>query len=235
MKKKNYALVFSLCFVSFAMAQDITEETKKKKETLEIKTKKNAMSVSLGMPGIGIEYSRKLSNKFSARAKYNFFKLDDYKDGSLNINGNDVEGTASVESSTIDVLVEYLPFKNSSFKLLGGFGIINKMDINLIMDYDQELVFGDLVLDKDNFGNVTLDFSWKGVAPYLGMGFGRAIPKGKYGFGIEVGTYFSSSPDINLTATKLLAATADQEAEIEQTFESWKFIPLLQFRLAYAF
>ena len=224
MKKKNYALVLSLCFVSLAMAQDITEETKK-----------NAMSISAGMPGIGIEYSRKLSNKFSVRAKYNFFKFDDYKDGSLKINENDVNGTASVESRTIDFLLDYLPFKNSSFKLIGGFGIINKMDINLIMEYDQVLVFGDLVLDKEDYGNVTLDFSWKGVAPYLGMGFGRAIPKGKFGFGIELGTYFSSSPDINLTATKLLAATADQQKQIEETFESWKFIPLLQFRLAYAF
>lgn len=225
-----YTLLLSFCFVSLLTAQEDIDEN-----TETIKGRKNAISFSAGLPGYGIEYSRKLSNKLSARLRYNFFNLEDYDAGTIEISGNNVIATVGVESNTIDVLLEFTPFKNSSFKLVGGLGVINNMNINLLVEYDESVTFGDVVITKEDYGNLNLGFAWDGVAPYLGVGFGRAVPKGKLGFGIEMGSYFTSSPDISLTATKLLAPTANQEAQVAQTFETWKFIPLVQFRLAYAF
>lgn len=230
--------------MSLSIAQETIEETKAADaeetidiadERIEIEGRKNALSIGGGMPGFSVDYSRKISEKFTAKLRYNFFKIEDYEYGKVDVSGNDVSATISGESNTIDLLLEYLPFKNSSFKLVGGLGFINEMNFNIDMVYEEEVIFGDVVLTKEDYGDLNLGFAWEGVAPYLGVGFGRAVPKGRLGFGIEVGSYFSSSPDISLAATKLLAPTADQVEEVQETFKSWKFIPLLQFRLAYAF
>ena len=103
------------------------------------------------------------------------------------------------------------------------------------MEYDESVAFGDVILTKEDYGNVGLGFEWSGVAPYLGLGFGRAVPNSRFGFSIEGGSYFSTSPKMTLEATKLLAPKGDQIEEVEETFKTWKFIPLVQFRVVYAF
>jgi hypothetical protein len=194
----------------------------------------NALGISAGFPGFAFDYSRKITENFSAKIRYNFFKIENYNTGKRNISGNTVTAIVSGESSTLDLLMEILPFKSSSFKLVGGLGIINKMKFDILMEYDESVTFGDVVLTKEDYGNLNIGFSWEKVAPYIGFGFGRAVPKGKLGIGIEAGYYYSQTPKVTLDATKLLAPTATQEEKIQQTFKTWQFIPLFQLRLAYA-
>lgn len=228
MRKTITTILFGLLILGNQYAQE---------EKLDsIKNRKNAVAISAGLPGFGFDYARKLNAKLSAKLRYNTFKLDEYDAGEIDVNGNMVRGTISGESNTIDLLVEYLPFKNSSFKLVGGLGFINKLNIDIFMEYDNTVTFGDVVLDKEDYGNVNLGFNWdSSVAPYLGLGFGRAVPNSSFGFSVEAGSYFMSSPEMSLEATKLLQPTADQLEEVNKTFESWKFLPLVQFRLVYAF
>jgi hypothetical protein len=227
MKMKNYLLYVFLVTLSLkGFSQDSTS----------VAEKKNAFAVSFGSPGLGFDYARKLNAKLSAKIRYTTFKLEDYDAGEIDVNGNLVTGKVSGEYNSIDLLVEFLPFKNSSFKLVGGLGIINKSNIDIFMEYDNSVTFGDVVLEKEDYGNVNLGFNWDSrVAPYLGLGFGRAVPNSRFGFSIEGGSYFTSSPDMSLEATKLLAPTADQLEEINETFKTWKYIPVIQFRLSYAF
>jgi hypothetical protein len=235
MKKIIYPLLLSLCFVSVSIAQETIDLLDTTEETEETKGKMNAFGVSAGFPGFAVDYSRKISEHFSAKVRYNFLKIEDYNVGELDISGNAVTAIVSGESSTLDLLIEMLPFKSSSFKLVGGLAIINKMKFDILMQYEESVTFGDVVLTKEDYGNLNIGFSWEKVAPYVGFGFGRAVPKGKFGFGIEAGYYYSQSPNITLDATKLLAPTATQEEKVQQTFKTWEFIPLFQFRLAYAF
>jgi hypothetical protein len=210
-------------------AQDENSE-----QMTEEKVNKNSLAVSAGLPGFGVEYARKLSTKFSGRLRYNFFKLTDYDPGEIDLSGNKVSALINGESNTVDILLEYAPF-GGSFKLVGGIGILNKMDLNMLLEYDESVTFGDVVLTKEDYGQLIADLSWQGVAPYLGLGWGRAVPKSGFGFAVEFGTYFTSSPEVTLTATKLLAPTADQEEEFAETFETWKYVPSIKFRLAYSF
>ena len=203
-------------------------------EMTEEKINKNSLAVSVGFPVFGVEYARKLSTKFSGRVRYNFFKLTDYDRGQINLSGNKVLPRVSGESNTVDILLDYAPF-GGSFKLVGGIGILNKMDLNILIEYDESVTFGDVVLTKEDYGKLIADLSWQSVAPYLGLGWGRSVPKSGFGFAVEFGTYFTSSPDVTLTATKLLAPTADQEEEFAKTFETWKYVPSMKFRLAYSF
>lgn len=226
MNMKNYLIYFfflSVCLQSYAQ-----EET-------EIKEKKNALAVSFGAPGLGLEYARKLSPKFSAKLVWHSFNLKDFDQKDLDLNGDKVDLLANLEVAIIDFGIEYLPFKNSSFKLTAGLGFLSKVNLNSVITYTEDVTVGTVIITKQDVGEVVADVTWSGVAPYIGFGFGRAIPKKRLGFGIEIGTYFTSSPNVDLTASKLLAPTATQEEKLQNSLEDFKFIPRIQFRLAYKF
>ena len=228
MKKNSYILLISLFFLSQLTAQESSEQLKSDKEN------KNALAVSAGMPGFGVEYSRKLTSKLTARLQYNFFEVEDFDLGEIEIGDNQVTAIVSGESNTIDLLLDYAPFGNA-FKIVGGLSSINTLSMDILMEYDESVTFGDIVLTKEDYGQLNAGLSWEGIAPYLGLGFGRAVPKSGLGFSVEFGSYFTQTPDVTLTATKLLAPTADQEEEFTKTFETWTYIPSVKFRLAYSF
>ncbi|WP_298881315.1 hypothetical protein [uncultured Polaribacter sp.] len=226
MNIKNFLL--SIFLISFCFQS-------KAQNDKEIKEKKNAFAISIGSPGLGLEYARKLSPKLNAKLVWHSFKLEDFEKEDLEIKEDKIDLLANLELSIIDLGIEFLPFKNSSFKLTAGLGFISKLNTNATITYTENVKFGDVVITKEDVGEVNADVSWSGTAPYLGIGFGRAIPKRRLGFGIEIGSYFTSSPDATLTATKLLAPTSNQEENLKEAISSFKFIPRLQFRLAYKF
>ena len=221
MKKKQLLFIFLISFSLLGQSQEIE--------------KKNAFAISVGSPGLGLEYARKISPKLNAKVVWHTFKLEDFEKEDLEIKDDVVDLLATIESSIIDLGIEYLPFKNSSFKLTTGLGILSKVNANALITYTEDVKYGDITITKENIGEINADITWSGVAPYLGFGFGRAIPKKKIGFGVEFGTYFTSSPDVELTATNLLSPTSNQKENLKEALDTFKFIPRIQIRLAYKF
>lgn len=231
---KNYVIYFlliSFCLQSYAQDEiDIDDENVK-----EIEKKESAFAISVGSPGSGLEYARNFSSKLSAKVAWNFFSIEDFKQENINLSGSTVDVSADLKTSIIDLGIEYLPFKNSSFKLTGGLGILSNVRAGGVLTYTEEVVVGTVVISKKDVGEIVADVTWSGIAPYIGVGFGRAVPKEKIEFGIELGTYFASSPNVNLTASQLLAPTASQQEYLQESLEGYKFIPRIQFKTAYKF
>lgn len=50
--------------------------------------------------------------------------------------------------------------------------------------------------DPDDGGNVEANIEVGGFRPYLGIGFGRAVPKGRIGFQFDLGVMFWGTPEI---------------------------------------
>ncbi|PIV96689.1 MAG: hypothetical protein COW43_06740 [Flavobacteriaceae bacterium CG17_big_fil_post_rev_8_21_14_2_50_31_13] len=226
MKIKNYVLsifIFSFSLVSYSQDEN---------ENLEMK---NAFAASFGLPGLGIEYARKLSPKLSTRLAWHSAQLINLRAENIEIKDDNVDLLANAEVSIIDLGIEYNPFKNSSFKLTTGIGFLTNVNTNLVVTYTEDVKVGDVIITKNDVGEIVADVTWSGIAPYVGIGFGRAIPKSRFGFGFELGTYYTSSPDVKLTASELLAPTASQEENLQESLSTFKFIPRLQIRLAYKF
>ncbi|WP_157603685.1 hypothetical protein [Polaribacter atrinae] len=221
MKKKQLLFIFLICFNLIGQSQEIE--------------KKNAFAISIGSPGLGLEYARKINQKLYAKVVWHSFKLEDFEREDLEIDEDVVDLLANIESSIIDLGIEFVPFKNSSFKLTAGLGILSKVNTNALITYTEDVKYGDITITKENIGEINADVSWSGVAPYLGIGFGRAVPKKRLGFGIEFGTYFTSSPDVELTATNLLSPTSNQKENLKEALDTFKFIPRIQIRIAYKF
>ena len=224
MKKILLAIALvSVCFASHAQ------------DEIEIKERKNAFAASFGLPGLGIEYARKLSPKLSARVAWHSAQLINLRAENIEIKDDKVNLLANAEVSIIDLGIEYNPFKNSSFKLTTGLGYLANVNTNLVVTYTEDVKLGDVIITKNDVGEIVADVTWSGIAPYVGIGFGRAVPKRRFGFGFELGTYYTSSPDVKLTASELLAPTASQEENLQKSLSSFKFIPRVQVRLVYKF
>lgn len=223
---KNYVIYFFL--ISFCL-QNYAQDEK------EIKEKESAFAISFGSPGTGLEYAKKFSSKLNAKVAWHFFNLKDFGRENISLNGSTVDVLANLKVSIIDLGIEYLPFNNSSFKISTGLGLLSNVKAGGVLTYTESVTIGSIIISKQDVGEIASDITWSGIAPYIGIGFGRAVPKRKVELGIEFGAYFASSPNVDLTATELLAPTASQQEYLQESLEGYRFIPRIQFKLAHKF
>lgn len=194
--------------------------------------RKNAVGVSLGT-GLGIDYSRIWKkDKLYITASFNAFVYT--------INGVEQEireetllADTNLNFKNFDVKLSYHPFSNA-FKVIGGIGFFSSNNINVLTTFKENITIGDIEFSTEDSGSLDIDFNWSKISPYLGLGFGRAVPNKRWGFAFDGGTFFSSSPEITLNATGIIEQTKDQESLLNESFESFKFIPYLSFRLSYS-
>lgn len=93
--------------------------------------------------------------------------------------------------------------------------------------------FGDYLLTPDADGNVKAKIETASFKPYLGIGFGRAVPKTKrVGFMFELGCQFWGSPKVYCNDVQLSDADIDGEAGgAVKTLSKIIVYPTLNFRL----
>lgn len=223
--KKNLFVTFLFCLVTlFSFSQENLDE---------IKERKNAIGFSFGT-GIGLEYSRLLKkDKLYASISYNTTLRFGVKGIEQEISGEELLVDTELDFNNIDIRIGYHPFSNA-FKVVGGFGIFSNSNINVQTAFKNTISIGDIEFNADESGYLDIDFNWSNFAPYLGLGFGRSVPNKRFGFSFDAGTYFSSSPDINLLATGLIEETQDQEQLLNEKFSTFKFIPYITFKFTYS-
>ncbi|MEQ9263274.1 MAG: hypothetical protein RLP14_08945 [Owenweeksia sp.] len=192
---------------------------------------KFAVAVNGSTLGIGLEVARNLTPHLNIRLRGNMFSLKNYT-LDLEMGGEPVHIDASSNFMEFDLCAEYLPFKRSSFKLVGGMGYFMKADANAHAVYDGELEYGDITMTSDDIGTMDFNIDYKGFAPYLGFGFGRAVPKKRVGLGLEVGTFYLSKPAVTIDATQMLEPTEGEQAELEENLSDYRWLPFINLRLA---
>lgn len=96
------------------------------------------------------------------------------------------------------------------------------------------MMFGEILLTPEQVGEMDIELAYGGMAPFLGIGFGRSIPNKRIGLGLEVGSYYIGSPWVNMNASELLepSASAEQEKSLEESFRTLSWLPAVKFRLA---
>lgn len=221
MKKIISITIFSLLLCGNMYSQNETKELK------------NALGVS-GGTGIGFDYSRALKiDKWYVSLGYNSlnYTLEGYEQ---KISGEDLLVDATLDFKSIDLKISYHPFSNA-FKIVGGFGFFSSSNTNIKTTFKDSILVGEIEFNAEDIGSLDINIDWSDFAPYLGIGFGRAVSKKGFGIALDLGTYFSSSPQINLNATGLIEETKDQENLLNESFESFKFIPFAALRIAYSF
>lgn len=160
------------------------------------------------------------------------------------------------------LLIDYYPFPHSSnFHLTTGFhlGTGTVIDIhnrhegslmpvtawnNAMKNPDAQevvernnlqpigLVLGDYFIAPDENGNIDARIRVSGFRPYLGLGFGRAVPRKRIGCQFDLGVQFWGSPKVMVNGEELKPDKVGEELDdVLSIVSRIKVFPVLSFRL----
>lgn len=123
---------------------------------------------------------------------------------------------------------DYSPFKKSSFRLVGGLAYLFKGNgkLNVVPKGDNK--FGNIALAPEDVGDLNFDISWKGIAPYFGIGLFKSFPKRTFNINFDLGTYYLTAPKATVVGTKMLSANDSQSELITNNMSDYRWLPVIQ-------
>jgi hypothetical protein len=236
MSMKKFTILLSLLFLlSFAAhAQDAGSASEPEPSTASADADRSyGMVAHAGLLGYGADFATRVNPHLILRAGVNFFQLEGFEDV-RELAGRSVLIVASNNTLSFDMMGEYYPWQKSSFKLLFGASYIQSLTANAMIMVTDPMMFGEIELTPEQVGEMEIELAYGGMAPFLGIGFGRSIPNKRIGLGLEVGTFYIGSPSVNMNASELLepSASAEQEKSFEKSFRTLSWLPVVKFRLA---
>lgn len=222
-----------------------------------------SVGINVGTPGIGVDLAMPICNYVQVRAGVSFVPNIKFNtDLDINppsVSGYDIPSEVEVEAkvgfTNGKVLFDVYPFRRSSFFVTAGayFGsskvikAYNEED-GLLIDlakYNNDVEagvisgdkigveLGDYLLEPDDDGNVNARIKTASFKPYVGLGFGRAVPKTKsVGFMFEIGCQFWGSPKVYCNDTRLHDEDVDGDGgSIMKTISKITVYPVINFRI----
>lgn len=187
---------------------------------IQAQTKKEAfgffdhlgLGVSVGTDGIGFDLATPVSDYAALRAGLSFWPKVKYSTN-IDINDNnatlepnvDIEGKLNIFD--FKVLADFYPFKKSSFHLTTGvfFGkeeLVTATNTSMFIKDPSKygnlgLMLGKYRISTDRNGYIKADGKVNGVKPYVGLGFGRAVPKKhRLSVSCDLGVQFWGTPQL---------------------------------------
>lgn len=157
----------------------------------------------------------------------------------------DMDVKADLQRTTFDVKADVYPFANSSsFFVTAGLSFGGNKLIKLSGHSDElaqkmqqgeqyVIEIGDYEIPVDRNGNIGAGARVASVRPYLGLGFGRLIPKKRFGVRFELGAQFQGEPKIYADGVGDLKKVSglDTDDDISKVLGWLKVYPVLSFSL----
>lgn len=210
--------------------------------------------VNVGTVGIGFELSTPLTNYVTLRAGATFmpgFSFTSKVDGSYSVKAPDgsdhsesfkMDVKGSLSRAQGDVIFNVYPFPNqSSFFVavgayFGGASLVgikgHSEQLAGLASKNPNIEIGDFELPVDNNGNVKGSLRGNPFRPYLGLGFGRPVPKGRINFNVDLGVQFMGRTKIYNGNEELKPESyLDNDDGWQKWMDKITVYPVLQFTL----
>jgi hypothetical protein len=193
---------------------------------------KFAIGLKAGLPGYGGEIAYNFHDHFNIRLGGMFLQLSGIEIP-YTVDNREIAIGLESNAAVYDLKIEYLPSKNKAFKLVAGLAYVNDYGGKASIKLTESVFIGDLEVGPEDVGQIDINVLYNGMAPYIGFGFGRAVPKRRVGFGMEFGTYYVGAPEVMMDATELFTPTAnaEQEANFEKGLDSFRWLPNINAKL----
>lgn len=191
-----------------------------------------AVSVKASTVGCHFEAFRSFGSSLNLHLGGSFFA---YKYNSSENTKEDYVMNADLKLNMFSLLLDYMPFKSSSFRISAGAALNNNKPNAVAVPTINKVIGGD-VYNKDNLGNMSVDLSFNKINPYLGIGFGNPVGEGSpLTVMFDIGAYYQGSPKVDLKADGLLAPSASPEQEkiVENNIKWFQFFPVISVGLSY--
>lgn len=193
-------------------------------------------SLSATTTGFEIELATPLHEKVVLRGGFSFFpynfdtSIDVRKVNELSLPEDvtvDMEGKINLYNGKI--LADYFPCNNAFF-ITGGLYFGKRDIISMEGDSETDLIWGDHIIPSEN-GRVKATLKINGARPYLGVGFGNAIPNKRVGFRLELGAMFQGTPKLYNTTGEELDDININDKDVIDLVQKFRIYPVVAFRL----
>ncbi len=185
-----------------------------------------ALGVKAGTAGYGAELSKKLSRSFDLRLGYSM--LNTAQSLELDVDKRTLTVDADLALGIPSAKLDWHPGA-ASFRFTFGAGMPNNT-IGLKGRLKESLTYGEIQVTPDELGVFVMDIKWNSIAPYVGIGFGRNVPKKRVSFTVDMGAYHIGSPKVSLNPTGMISPTSDQASVFEGNLAEYKWLPFLNFQ-----
>lgn len=168
--------------------------------------------------------------------------------GSYTLPVNQIDTRFGIGRTTVDFKANCYPFgRRSSFFVAAGFSFGGKKLVKATGHSDQLEQYiaqnpslkGDLVAEIDKYrfvidehGSVNGAIEVSGFRPYLGLGFGRLVPKHRVGCRFEMGCHFHGSPKLTQDGKDVMTGSGDDHDDFfSKVVKNVTVYPVLKFSL----
>lgn len=213
-----------------------------------------AVGISAGSVGIGVDVSTPITPYVMLRGGVSFvpsFKVHT----NVDVNIDDPTGATGSHPTTLqmegntnrtqgELIASVYPCPKFPFFIAAGafFGGDRLMSITGHSEELKQLIaqgeqigveIGDYVLPVDKNGDVAGGLKVKAFRPYVGIGFGRIVPKGRIGFSGELGVQVHGTPEVYTDYGSLdkLIGDKDLDDNFTKIIDKLKVYPVFRLRL----
>lgn len=193
-------------------------------------------SLSVSTTGFEFELATPVHEKVILRGgislfPYNFgASIDVRKFNDHEISTVPIDVNGKIKFINGKVLLDFYPAANSPFSFSGGLYFGEKDLIKIEGFSDTDLYWGNHTLYSEN-GRVRAHVQANSIKPYIGIGFGNAIPKKRIGFRFELGAMFHGTPTLYNSKGEELDDVIINDTDVVDTINKIKVYPVVAFRL----
>lgn len=228
MRKLQLTLLVVLLFTALAatraIAQPFWEQTYKGATGVQF---------TVGSQGIGGEVKYNFAENAALRFGASFLPLS--ANNLFTFSGLKSTNNLSARFSNVHLIADYTPFDKAQwFRLVGGLGYLYSARgaINVVPSGDYKVA--NYVITAEELGRLNIDVSWKGVAPYVGVGLIRNFSlNSRFTANMDLGTYYLASPRSTIVGTNLLADNYQLQTQMDNNLKSYRWLPVLQLNFSY--
>lgn len=206
------------------------------------------IGASVGTTGISVNLATPVTSWLTLRAGADFMpginiKTDveaNYTDPTTGYQQYaDIDLDCGIGRTQGNVIINFYPIPKAAFYVSAGlyfggnkFVKIKGHSAELEGMTDGTIEVGDYNLPVDKNGNVHGGLKVKSVRPYLGLGWGRAIPRRLLAFNIDLGVQFQGKPEVYSETGDLHEIAGEVDNDFTKIIDNFKVYPVLSFRLS---
>ena len=211
-----------------------------------------ALGVGVGTEGIGIDAAVPFTKYLQARVGVNFIpkiNVNTTADVSGTVDGQSFDGQMDIKGkfsrTTFDVKLDCYPLGASNAFFVTAGVVFGGSDLLSISGHSDDLAqkvqqagelgieIGDYQIPVDKNGDVSGGVRVNKVRPYVGLGYGRLVPKKRVGARIEIGAQFQGTPKVYADGVGDLTKVVGQDTDddISKLMDWLKVYPVLKLSL----
>lgn len=231
--KHLYAMLLALCCLTAlkSRAQYIEEDFYG-----PLFSRPKALGLTAGTQGIGLDYTQSVTTGVSVRLGGSYLPLSYNYSNVFSQVDTDVK-LKTKSFANAHLMVDIFPSMDLGLRITPGIGYFFNAEGHATVQPSGNYKYGDIDLTGEQLGHMEGSIKWKGVAPFLGVGWLFHFRDGEspITLGVDLGTYYLPKPKATLTGTNLFEKNAYNEKKFQENVKDYRWLPLLQVTLRYSF